>query len=215
VVAIDGAAGSGKSTLARGLARALGLPYVNTGLMYRALTDAALRSGADLDDGAALSELLQVMAFGLSGGDPPELLVDGSPPAADVTSAAVENNVSRVAAHPQVRALMRDAQRHLGEANGAVMEGRDIGAVVFPDAPVKLYLVATASARAERRADERPGDEVEVEASLRSRDAKDAAVNPFRPPEGAITLDTGWLDAAGTVEAALTIVRERAPELIP
>ena len=121
VIAIDGAAGVGKSTLARGLAETIGLPYVNTGIMYRALTLAALDAGIDPDDGDTLAGLMSRLRFDLSRDTPPELEVEGSPPSPALESERVEAEVSHVARHPQVRALMREAQRALGLA-GAVVE---------------------------------------------------------------------------------------------
>ena len=214
VVAIDGAAGSGKSTLARGLARALGLPYLSTGIMYRALTLEAIRRGAPLDDGEGLAALMATLTFSLGHGDPPELEVEGSPPSLDLEGPDVEANVSQVAAHPQVRGLMRDTQRALGLAGG-VVEGRDIGSVVFPDAPVKLYLVADPTERIERRAVERAAAADHVGAALETRDERDARVNPFIPPVGAIEIDTTELDIERTLELALEIVGRDAPELLP
>jgi cytidylate kinase len=208
VVAIDGAAGSGKSTLARALARELGLAYVNTGLMYRALTAAALRMDVDLDDGDALANLISRLSFTLTDGPTPELEVEGWSESA-LTVATVEGQVSRVARHPQVRELMRALQRGLGERWGAVMEGRDIGSVVFPDAQVKIFLEADPTAREARRVDERAGSDAEVATALHARDARDAAVNPFVPATDAIVIDTTDLDPARTLARALAIVRER------
>jgi CMP/dCMP kinase len=213
VIAIDGAAGSGKSTLARGLAEALGLPYVNTGIMYRALTLAALDEDVDPDDGAALALLMSRLRFGLSSDEPAEIEVEGSAPSAALLSARVEGEVSHVARHPEVRSLMRAAQRALG-LPGAVVEGRDIGSVVFPDAPVKLYLTAEPDKRGERRAEQRgAADPEEVEEALRRRDTKDAEVNPFQPAPDAIVLDTGDRSVEDTLHDAIAIVRERMPEL--
>jgi len=214
VVAIDGAAGSGKSTLARGLARRLGLPYVNTGIMYRALTLEAIERGTAVDDGEGLAALMSNLRFDLGHGEPPELEVEGSPPRPDLEGPDVEAHVSEVAAHPQVRSLMRAAQRALG-IEGGVVEGRDIGSVVFPDAPVKLYLVAHPADRIERRAQERDASADRVGASLETRDRRDARVNPFEPPAGAVVIDTTDLDIDGTLEAALEVVARVAPELIP
>jgi cytidylate kinase len=214
VVAIDGAAGSGKSTLARGLARRLGLPYVNTGIMYRALTLEAIERGIAVDDGEGLAALMSNLRFDLGHGEPPELEVEGSPPRPDLEGPDVEAHVSEVAVHPQVRGLMRTAQRALG-IEGGVVEGRDIGSVVFPDAPVKLYLVAHPADRIERRAQERDASADRVGASLETRDRRDARVNPFEPPAGAVVIDTTDLDIDGTLEAALEVVARVAPELIP
>jgi cytidylate kinase len=214
VVAIDGAAGSGKSTLARGLARTLGLPYVNTGVMYRALTLEAIERGVPLDDGEALAALMATLRFSLGNGEPPELEVDGSPPSLDLDRPDVEANVSEVAAHPQVRALMRSVQRALG-LDGGVIEGRDIATVVFPDAPAKLYLVADRAERIERRARQLDAASPRVGAALERRDERDARVNPFEPPEGAIVIDTTGLDIETTLETALAAVSRTAPELLP
>jgi cytidylate kinase len=206
VVAIDGAAGSGKSTLARALARELGLPYVNTGMMYRALTAAALRAGLDLDDGDALADLIARLSFTLTGGPPPELEVEGWSELT-LTAPDVEGQVSRAARHPQVREIMRALQRDFGERSGAVMEGRDIGSVVFPDAPVKIFLKADPTAREARRADEREEGDAEVAKALHARDARDAAVNPFVPAADAIVIDTTDLAPDRTLARALAIAR--------
>ena len=214
VIAIDGAAGSGKSTLARGLAEALGLPYVNTGIMYRALTLAALDRGVDPDDGAALARLMSRLRFSLSSGIPPELEVEGSSPTPALMSDRVEGEVSHVARHPEVRALMREGQRALG-LPGAVVEGRDIGSVVFPDAPLKLFLTAESDKRGERRAEQRGvTDADEVEGALLRRDTKDAQVNPFEPAADAIVLDTSDRNIDDTLRDAIAIVHDRMPELV-
>jgi cytidylate kinase len=216
VVAIDGAAGSGKSTLARRLAIELGLPHVNTGAMYRALTLAARRLEVDIEDGDALAKLMETLNFTLSppgsSNEPRELWIEGAPPSEELESAEVEASVSAVATHPEVRAAMRAAQRALGEG-GAVMEGRDIGSAVFPDAPVKVFLVAEPQERAGRRIEERGVEE--VAGALHERDRRDARVNPFVPAEDAAVIDTSDLDVDGTLRTALAVVAERAPELLP
>lgn len=211
VVAIDGAAGSGKSTLARLLARELGLPYVNTGSMYRALTLAALRGAVDVEDGPALARLMRTLEFTLSSGTDRELLIDGAPPSADLEAADVEASVSTVAKHPPVRSAMRATQRALG-VGGAVMEGRDIGTVVFPDAPLKLFLVAAPEERAGRRVDERGA--TAVADALHARDRLDARVNPHVPTDDAVVIDTSDLSVEGTLRAALDAVANRAPGLL-
>ena len=214
VVAIDGAAGSGKSTLARNLARVVRLPYVNTGLMYRALTASAIRNGVSEDDVEALIDLTRALRFTLGGSDPRTLKVEDLDDG-ELTTAAVERAVSRVARHPRVRAWMHEAQRRLG-ANGGVMEGRDIGSVVFPDAVVKLYLQAAPGARIERRIRERPrARSEEIAAVLENRDELDARTNPLTPPSGATVIDTGALDADATLRTAIAVIREQAPELLP
>ena len=213
VVAIDGAAGSGKSTLARALARELRIAYLNTGLMYRALAALASQRDVDPGDAPALMDLMPELRFTVRGEDPPELEVEGFTEP-DLSTLEVEASVSEVASHPDVRAWMRDRQRELGGI-GAVVEGRDIGTVVFPDAVVKLVLVADPDARGRRRARDRTELEVETERALRERDARDHRTVPLdRPPEEAVVIDTAALDASATIRAALDAIRERAPELL-
>ena len=212
VVAIDGPAGSGKSTLARDLAAALHLPYVNTGTMYRALTRRAIHEHVDADDGPALARLAAEIRFDLDRSvEPARLRVDGHPPGGDLASPEVESNVSRVARHPEVRAVLRAEQRRLG-MDGGVLEGRDIGSVVFPDATLKLYLQADPQARGARRAEEREAGEGgrAVAERLQARDALDARVHPFVPPEDAVVIDTTSLDAGQVLARALELVRQRA-----
>jgi CMP/dCMP kinase len=225
VVAIDGPAGSGKSTLAERLARALGLPYVNTGLMYRAATLLALREGVDLEDGPALAQVARGIRFDLSSRfSPPAILIDGEPPSPDLVVPEVEVNVSTLSRHPEVRTVLRDEQRRLG-GGGAVMEGRDIGSVVFPDAAVKIFLVAAPDERVARRVRERrraPQNDAGVPASgdgptptpdvaetLAARDALDEQVNPFVPAPDAVLLDTTGKDPNEVLREALAIARER------
>jgi cytidylate kinase len=212
IVAIDGPAGSGKSTLAHALAGRLDLPYVNTGLMYRAVAAASISEGIAADDAPALAGLAGRLRFTLTG-EPPSLEVEGWPEAA-LTTPEVEARVSAVARHPAVRAVLRDEQRRLGR-EGAVMEGRDIGSVVFPDAAVKLFLRAGPAARAARRAAERRHDPARTGAAVGERDAADARTHPLEPAPGAIVVDTGALDVDATLEAAIRVVRERAPGLVP
>jgi cytidylate kinase len=213
VVAIDGAAGSGKSTLARGLASRLRLPYVNTGLMYRALTLAAIRSKVDPDHAQALAALARRLRFGLDRGNPPELTVDGSRPGPELAGADVETLVSAVARHPVVREVLRDEQRRLG-ADGCVMEGRDIASVVFPDVPVKLFLIADEDRRVARRAGERAAGD-DVRRALLDRDRRDEQTNPLVPAPGSVVLDTTNLDVDGTLAAALAVIEDHAPDLLP
>lgn len=209
VIAIDGAAGSGKSTLARALALELGLPYVNTGLMYRALALRAHRDGVAPDDADALERLARGMRFELDRSvRPPELTIDGEPPSETLTSPEVESRVSVVARHPEVREVLRAEQRRLA-ADGAVMEGRDIGTVVAPGAPLKIFLEANPMERADRRALEREDDPSRIAEALGSRDELDARTNPLEPAPDAVVLDTTGLAAADVVRRALELVRER------
>lgn len=208
IIAIDGAAGSGKSTLGRGLASALDLPYVNTGAMYRALTARVLADGVDLDDVAEIDARLASMHFSLSDQQPQELFIDGEPPGPELTTPEVEGAVSAVSRHPTVRQRMAEMQRALGEG-GAVMEGRDIATVIFPDAEVKLYLQADPSVRAERRAAERQGAVDAHAAQVRDRDARDARTTPLEATPGADVIDTGGADAPTVLQMALDVVAER------
>lgn len=207
VIAIDGPAGSGKSTLSRRLAAALGLSYLNTGLMYRALAERALSQGIEPDDEDSLLAALEGMTFGLSGQAPASLVVDGAAPGPELEGAGVEGAVSRVARHPGVRAAMRDLQRALGSV-GAVVEGRDIGTVVFPEADLKIFLAADEGMRAERRRRDR-GDDHGVAEALASRDRLDARVNALVPADDATVIDTGEKDADETFEAAMDLVTTR------
>jgi cytidylate kinase len=210
LVAVDGAAGSGKTTLSRRLAQILGVPYVNTGLMYRALAAAAVRAGASIEDEPRLVELARSLRFRLEGHDPTSLEVEGYT-AQELTAPEVESTVSAVARHPAVRGWMRERQRALG-ADGAVMEGRDIATVVFPEAPVKLFLRAETDEREARRAAERGNsDRTGVADALRSRDERDARTNPLEPAPDAIVIDTGELDVEATLQRALEAVRRVWP----
>lgn len=208
VVAIDGPAGAGKSTLALALATALGLPYVNTGLMYRALAHLSLQRRLGPDDEAGLAAAARALRFDLGPGGEGgvrEVLIGGRAPGAELTSRAVEAVVSRVARHAAVRAVMRRKQRALG-AEGSVVEGRDIGSVVFPDADVKIFLRASPEVRAGRRIMERGGTQGTAEAVAR-RDELDAKTNPLAPAPDAHVLDSTAVSRERMVEEALGLVR--------
>jgi CMP/dCMP kinase len=203
IVAIDGPAGSGKSTVASTLARRLGFDYLDTGAMYRALTWIALRDGADLADGPALGEL--AVAHPVSFGRDGLVEMDG----ADVTSAIrnpeIDRLVPTVARHPEVREVMRTRQRALAHAGDSVIEGRDIGTVVAPDAEVKVFLLADEGERARRRTLDRPGVPAdELAADLRSRDERDA-INT-KPAPDAVLLDTTLLSVDEVVERIAELV---------
>jgi CMP/dCMP kinase len=209
VIAIDGAAGAGKSTLAHRLAAELGLPYVNTGLMYRALALRAHRERVSPEDAPALERLARGIRFELdSSVRPPDLRIDGEAPQAALTSAVVESSVSEVSSHPEVREVLRREQRRLA-VDGAVMEGRDIGTVVAPDADLKLFLRAHPEERVVRRALERDNDPARVARALGTRDRRDARTNPFVPAPDAIVLDTTELSPDEVAQRALALVRER------
>jgi CMP/dCMP kinase len=213
IVAIDGPAGSGKSTLARRLAQTLDLPYLNTGLMYRALTLRALQRGVDPDDADGLAALARVITFDLDWrARPPELTIDGSRASEQLQSADVESRVSRVARHPHVREVLRAEQRRLSE-RGGVVEGRDIGTVVAPHADVKLYLQAAQSERISRRVNERSAPTEPVGDALSARDEIDARTNPLRPADDAVAIDTTGMSSDQVYERALATIRARLAQL--
>jgi cytidylate kinase len=205
VVAIDGPAGAGKSTLARSLAASLELPYLNTGAMYRSLAWEALRRSVDVHDGSALAALARELRFELAG-SPAGLLVDGRHPGDDLATPEVESVVSQVARHPQVREVLRAEQRRLG-ASGAVVEGRDIGTVVFPDANLKVFLRADPAERASRRQAERQDGGPELAQALARRDALDARTNPLVPAPDARVVDTTGREPEEVLEEVLAMAR--------
>lgn len=204
IVAIDGPAGAGKSTVARALAKRLGFRYLDTGAMYRALTWLALREQLPLDRGAELAELARANPVEL--GERGRVEIAG----VDVTSSIREPRIDRVvpvvARHPEVRQVMRERQRALGSAGDFVIEGRDIGAVVAPDAEVKVYLRADPEERAHRRLAERPGIGADaLVTDLRTRDQRDA-VNTHVAP-GAVEIDTTELGVDEVVDLIEGLVR--------
>jgi CMP/dCMP kinase len=189
VVAIDGPAGAGKSTVAKALAARLGVDYLDTGAMYRAVTFRALRSGCDLSDAAAVAALARSVVIDMG----ERVYVDGDDATEEIRSAEVTAAVSRVAANSEVRSELRARQRAWAEQrSGAVIEGRDIGTVVFPDARLKLYLTASPRVRAERRVAEAGGDVDDIEAAIAARDAYDSgrADSPLALASGALLVDT-------------------------
>ena len=204
IVAIDGPAGAGKSTVARRLASRLGFRYLDTGAMYRALTWLALEQAVSLDDGPALAVLAQAhpVTFDAGGG----VAVGGLEVTEAIRGARIDRVVSTVARHPDVRAVMRDRQRELAVEGDVVIEGRDIGTVVAPDAEVKVYLVAEPDVRASRRLSERPEIGADALATdLRLRDQRDAI--RMQPAADATEIDTTHLDIDDVVTQIEALVR--------
>lgn len=218
-IAIDGAAGTGKSTIGERLARRLGALYVDTGAFYRTLAYVAERAGIDADDAAALGRLARQMNIQIV---PPEagsgrqytVLVDGTDVTPRLRSPEVEARVSRVSRHPEVRMVMRERQREVADAHSVVMVGRDIGTVVLPGADLKIHLVTSLAARAERRHSDLAANLGasapsldEVRAEIAQRDALDAP--NMRVAEDAVEIDNTHLEADDVVRRILALLDAR------
>jgi CMP/dCMP kinase len=208
IVAIDGPAGAGKSTVARRLAERLGFRYLDTGAMYRALTWLAMRDSIPLDQGRRLGELARDYPVTLD--EDGRVSIAGKDVTDAIRQARIDRLVPVVARHNDVRVVMRERQRELAELGNAVIEGRDIGTVVAPDAEVKVYLVADRQVRAERRLAERPDIGVDALATdLRMRDESDAA--RMQPADDAEVIDTSTLDVEDVVGRIEILVRAHSP----
>jgi CMP/dCMP kinase len=217
VIAIDGPAGAGKSTLAKRLADALEFVLVDTGAIYRALALAASRAGIDFGSGAELGELARKMVegnelvFRAKRSAPTEVIFAGEDVSQAIRSPEIGMGASRVSAHPEVRLALLDLQRQLGRDGGVVLEGRDIGTVVFPDAELKFFLTARPEIRAHRRYDElvAKGSHVSFEetlADVKKRDANDTnrPVAPLRMASDAVLIDS----SEKNVEEAVALMLE-------
>jgi len=218
IIAIDGPAGAGKSTVARKLARRLGYSMVDTGAIYRAVALAAQRAGIAWDDDAGLGRLLASPGLPIAFGDDDAVSLGGEDVTAAIRTPEMSRGASVVSARPVVRQRLLDLQRSLGRAatRGAVLEGRDIGTVVFPDATVKFFLTAADEARARRRHAELAGKGHEVELSdvledqrRRDKDDTERAIAPLKPAADAIVVDTTGLDLDQVVDRCFRAVRER------
>ncbi|MGE5620104.1 MAG: (d)CMP kinase [Sphingomonadaceae bacterium] len=221
VICIDGPAASGKTTIARVLADELGFFYLDTGVLYRAVTWVAIERGIAPDDGEGLAKLAEEMTIEVKpapSGDPRQtvVLADGDDVSLAIRSPQVDANVSEVSAHPEVRLALIDVQRSVADKGGVILAGRDTGTVVWPEAEVKIFLVASDEERARRRQRqaEEQGTHLDFDtvlAELRRRDAYDSgrAVAPLKPAEDAVTVDTTDLTIEQVVEKVLDVVQRR------
>jgi cytidylate kinase len=207
VIAIDGPAGAGKSTVARALAARLGLAHLDTGAMYRAVTFAAVRRGVDLHDRDAVAALARDLDLVVDQG---VVTVDGIDATTGIRTPEITASVAAVAANPDVRTeLVRRQRTWAIERGGGVLEGRDIGSVVFPDAELKLYLTASPRVRAERRVAESGGDVDEIAAAIAVRDASDKGRDVGAlTDEGATRLDTTGLTVDEVLDAIELLLGE-------
>jgi len=225
IIAIDGPAGAGKSTVAKHLAAHFGLLNLETGAMYRAFALKALRSGVELDDAAALQRLAVSTAIILeptASGN--RVLLDGEDVTGSIRETEVTQAASKVSVYPAIRTWMVDLQREMGRDGGVVMEGRDIGTVVFPDADIKFFLDASPEARSQRRYEQASGpgttdsapaaegmSQQAIARELRERDDRDRnrSDSPLRPAPDAVIVDSTFLTLDQVLERIESIVRER------
>jgi cytidylate kinase len=208
VIAIDGPAGAGKSTVARALGERLGFTYLDSGAMYRSVALEALRGGVPLDDETALGDLAGRLEIDFRDG---RVWLNGQDVTDAIRAPDVAAAASRVSVHPAVREVMLAGQRALIESGNYVAEGRDIGTVVSPDAPLKVFLTASGDERARRRAEETGEDAHEVLSALTERDARDRERDhgALRPADDAVTVDSTDLPVDQVVERIAAMARER------
>jgi cytidylate kinase len=208
VIAIDGPAGAGKSSVARALARELGFTYLDSGAMYRCLALAALRDETDLGEGAALGGLAGSLDLRLDDG---RIEMNGDDVTGRIREADVTEAASRVSVHPEVREAMVARQREAIAQGRYVAEGRDIGTVVSPEAPLKVFLTASPEVRAQRRARQSGSDSAEILAAQRDRDARDQEREhgALRAADDAVELDTSGMTQDEVVTAVARLARER------
>jgi cytidylate kinase len=220
IIAIDGPVGSGKSTVARTVARILGYAYLDSGAMYRAVAWKALQSGVLLDSPASLVVLADNMRIDLTQeGGALRVSVDGTDVTEAIRSVEVAQGASQVAVVPEVRSVLVNQQRRAGQGGGVVMEGRDIGTVVFPDAHLKIFLDASPEVRAERRRLEylAKGQAVETAAmleQLRERDRRDLerAASPLQRAADAVLVDNTAMDAEETARLIVLLAKEKGAD---
>ncbi|HWO84652.1 MAG TPA: (d)CMP kinase [Solirubrobacterales bacterium] len=208
VIAIDGPAGAGKSTVARAVAGELGFTYLDSGAMYRCVALAALEHGESLDDGEGLGVLAEGLEIGFDGA---RVLLGERDVSHEIRTPAVTAAASRVSVHPRVRAAMVGCQQHLIGTGNYVAEGRDIGTVVSPDSPLKIFLTASDEERARRRAAETGEDVEAVLQSQRRRDARDTEREhgALRAAEDAVELDTSSMSLEEVVAWIVNVARQR------
>ena len=216
-VAIDGPASSGKSTVAKIIAKRFGYVYCDTGAMYRSVTWAALENGIDVSDTKQVIDLARRIKITFEPGQPDQrVFVDGHEVTKDIRTEKIAANVSAVAAIPEVRAQMVEQQRQIAQAGGIVMDGRDIGTTVLPDAQVKVFLVARAHERARRRYEENLQKGLatqsldELEAAIKLRDQKDSTrkVSPLTQAKDAILIDTTSLTIDQVVDEISALIKK-------
>jgi cytidylate kinase len=207
IVTVDGPSGTGKSTVSKAVAQKADLPHLDTGAFYRAATLAVLRSGVDFGDQSAVGEVVRVLSLDQDDG---RMFLDGVDISEEIRSDRVTSAVSSLSAHPEVRQILVGHQRDWIDHHGGhgVVEGRDIGSVVFPDATLKIYLDARPEVRALRRAHQVGEDPDDVIEELVRRDHVDSTreASPLKVPEGAIVVDTSDLDFDQVVEKVLSLI---------